>query len=318
MPLSVSKNQLRNYLKTFIDTYRNHIKKEYPAYSNQFPFYEALKAIGVITHNRVYVIFTKDDKPRKTSIDVFDADDIPDLMRVKDAKNPKWEDIFALLNIETYILDIPHFDFYSSYRMTNDNYWTEAHAPNVALQSVQFHYDYVESQEDPTIFRKGEKKPPTIMLRYTFVYNTIDQRSLRNKVEEIFDIAEEGEEILITGWIGSFAVPLLNSLEDKNVKFRIITHKPTPPERGKNPSDEYVVFAKILTQKYPENVRILTNLHGRLLISDKESLVSSADLTKDSQEGKYETGIGTTDGLAILELKKFFEEMWNRAEPLKT
>jgi len=318
MPVSVSKDQLKNYLETFIDAYRNHIKKEYPAYFNQFPFHGALRAIGVITHNRVYVIFTKDGEPKRTEIDVFDEGDIPDLMRVKDAKSPKWEDIFALLNIQTYIPDISSslYDSFSISRTTHDAYWKEG-APK-ALHSVQFHYDYVESERNPTVVLKGEEKPPTIMPKYTFVYNTIDKRSLRSKVEEIFDITEDGEEILITGWIGSFAVPFLNSLKDKNVKFRIITHKPTPPERGKNPSDEYMVFTKVLTQKYLESVRILTTLHGRLLISDKEALVSSADLTKDSHEGKYEAGISTTDGLTILELKKFFEEMWGKAEPLKT
>jgi len=318
MPFSISKDQLRNYLRIFIHTYRSHIKKEYPAYFNQFPFYGALRAICVITHNRIYAIFTKDDEPKTTQIDVFDVDDIPDLSRVKDVKNPKWEDIFAFLNIETYIPDIPHRTFFSNLRMTKEGYWVEEIAQQIALDSVMFHYDYVESGKDPTIVLKGVAKPSTIVPRYTFVYNTIDERSLTSEIEKIFDAAEEGEEILITGWIGSFAVPLLNSLKNKNVKFRIITHKPTPPESKKNPSDEYIVFTTILAQKYPESVKILTNLHGRLLISDREALVSSADLTKDSREGKYEAGISTTDGLTISELKKFFEKMWERAEPLRT
>jgi len=112
-------------------------------------------------------------------------------------------------------------------------------------------------------------------------------------------------------------MPLLNSLTKKNVKFRIITHRPTVSERGKLPSDEYDVFANVLAKKYPENVRILGKLHARLLISEKEALVSTADLTKDSQEGKFEAGICTTDGLTILKLKKFFETMWESATPLR-
>jgi len=131
------------------------------------------------------------------------------------------------------------------------------------------------------------------------VYNTLDERVLRTKIEEIFDKAEKGEEILIAGWIGAFAIPFMKSLEKKKVKFRIITHRPPPPEKGKSPSDEYVIFTKILTKEYLENVRILTKLHARLLISDKETLVSTADLTKDSQEGKYEAGISTTNGVTI-------------------
>lgn len=50
-------------------------------------------------------------------------------------------------------------------------------------------------------------------------------------------------------------------------------HKPTPPKKGKSPSDE--VSTKVLTEKYSENARILTKLYARLLISDKEALVST-------------------------------------------
>ena len=306
-------------MKTFLRTYRSQIKKEYPAYFNEFPFYGALEVIGVITHNRVYVFFTKDGNPKRTQITILDENDIPDLMRLKDVKNPKWKEIFALLNIETYIPDVADSIYlpWVVARMTNDKYWTETHAPNVAQASVNFHYDYVERQKNPTIVLKGEEKPSTVIPKYSFVYNTIDERSLRGKVEEIIDKAEEGEEVLITGWIGSFAAPLLKSLTKKNVKFRIITHRPTPPKRGKSTSDQYDIFAKVLTKKYPDSVRILEKLHARLLISEKEALVSTADLTKDSHEGKFEAGISTTDGLTILELKKFFKKMWESATKLR-
>jgi hypothetical protein len=95
-----------------------------------------------------------------------------------------------------------------------------------------------------------------------------------------------------------------------------MTHKPTRPEKGKSPSDQYEVFTKVLSKKYPENTRILTNLHARLLISDKEALASSADLTKDSQEGKFEAGISTRDGLTIMKLREFFETMWEASDKL--
>ena len=308
-------------MKTFLKTYRNQIRKEYPAYFNEFPFYGALKAIGVITHNKVYIIFTKDGNPRKTTFEVLDETDIPELMRVKDALSPKDEDIYALLGIKTYIWDIYHGNIKHIRRTNGDAaYFDEEDASSIAFHSMVYHYQQsVERERDITMVTqlgKGEYEP-TIIPRYSFVYNTIDERSLRAKVEEIIDKAEEGEEILITGWIGSFATPLLKSLTKKNVKFRIITHRPTSPERGKRPSDEYDIFTNVLTKKYPDNVRILGKLHARLLISEKEALVSTADLTKDSHEGKFEAGISTTDGLTILELKKFFEKMWGSATKLR-
>ena len=322
MPVTVTKDQLENYLRVFLKTYRSHIKKEYPAYFNEFPFYGALKVIGVITHNKVYIIFTKDGNPKKTTFEVLDETDIPELMRVKDAIFRKEEDIFALLDIKTYIWDLPssNYDYYN--RVNGDaECFDEKDASRVALSSIKFHYKSIFDRRRKitrvTELGKGEYKPP-ITSKYSFVYNTVDERSLRVKVEKIFDKAEEGEEILITGWIGSFATPLLKSLTEKNVKFRIITHRPTPPERGKSTSDQYDIFTKVLAKKYPGNVRILGKLHARLLISEKEALVSTADLTRDSHEGKFEAGISTTDGLTIKKLKEFFEKMWEAAEPLKT
>jgi len=322
MPVTVTKNQLETYLRVFLKTYRSCIKKEYPAYFNEFPFFGALKAIGVITHNKVYIIFTKDGNPRKTTVETLDETDIPELMRVKDAIFQKEEEVFALLGVETYIWDLPSIDVYARNRIDGDAGWFhDKAASGAASNSIEFHYESIFDRKrnitKATKLGQGRYQPP-ITAKYSLAYNTIDERSLRDKVEEIIDKAEEGEEILITGWIGSFATPLLRCLTKKNVKFRIITHRPTPPEKRKRASDEYEIFTNVLTKKYPNNVRILGKLHARLLISEKEALVSTADLTKDSHEGKFEAGISTTDGLTIKELKEFFEKMWEAAEPLKT
>jgi len=317
----VSKEQLGNYLKTFLKVYRSQIKRKYSAYFSEFPFYGALKVIGVLTDNKAYIIFTKDGNPSKTTFEVLDVTDIPELMRVKDALSQKDEDIFALLGIKTYIWDIlPHEHSHRLRINRGAKYFEEKFALSLASESIAYHYrSSVEPEKDitrETKLGKG-KYQPTIASKYNFVYNTIDERSLRTKVKEIIDKSEEGEEVLITGWIGSFAMPLLKSLAKKNVKFRIITHRPTSPKRGRSSSDEYDVFANTLTKKHSDNVRILGKLHARLLISEKEALISTADLTKDSHESKFEAGISTTDGLTILELRKFFDKMWESATKLR-
>lgn len=310
MPVEISKGELKDYLNTFLKSYRARIKKEYPAYFNEFPFYSALKAIGAITPNKVYIFFTKDGNPKRTTIEVFDENDIPELMKVKDAYNPKRQDVYALLGIETYIPDLVAGHLWSERILGRRPYFDERNTMMAVDESIRNHYTAsVEKGSDITTVVSGTYTSP-ITSKYNFVYNTMDETFLREKVKEIMNNAEEGEEILITGWIGSFGVRLLNSMMKRNVKFRVITHKPTPPEKGKSPSDQYEVFTKVLSRKYPENVRMLAKLHARLLISDKEALVSTADLTKDSHEGKYEAGISTTDGLAIMKLKEFFEKIW--------
>lgn len=317
MPIEISRDELKGYLKEFLKSYRIRIRKKYPAYFNEFPFYSALRAIGVMTPNKVYIIFTKDGNPRKTTIEVFDENDIPELLRVKDAYNAKWDDIYALLGIKTHIPDCVSQPFFGDDRLSGIRpAFNEQNTAKTVDKSIGMHYRIsVEKGEDITEVVSGTYSP-SIIPRYGFVCNTMDETPLTEKVKEIFDKLEEGEEVLIAGWIGSFGVRLLNTLRRKNVTFRIITHKPTRPEKGKSPSDQYEVFTKVLSKKYPENTRILTNLHARLLISDKEALVSSADLTKDSQEGKFEAGISIMDGLTIAKLKEFFEKMWEASDKL--
>lgn len=317
MPVEISKDELKDYLKRFLKLYRTEIKEKYPAYFNEFPFYSALKAIGVITPNKVYIIFTKNSDPRKTTIEVFDENDIPELLRVKDAFHRKDEDIYALLDIKTYIPDLVRL-VRGQQTIGARSYFDEESTRGAVIQSIREHYtSVVEGGEDITRVVKGTYTQ-SIIPKYSFVYNSMDETLLSAKVKEILNKTEEGEEILIAGWIGSFGIRLLNSLMKRNVEFRIITKKPASPKKGKSPSDEYEVFTKVLTKEYPEKVRRLTKLHARLLISDKEALVSTADMTKDSHEAKYEAGISTTDGLTILELKKFFEKMWKSATKLRT
>ena len=317
LPVEISKEELEEYLKTFLRTYRTKIKLEYPAYFNEFPFYSALKAIGVMTPHKVYIMFTKDGNPKKTTIQVFDENDIPELIRVKDVYTPKRDDIYALLGVSTYISDLVHGRLREGRIWGIRPYFNEQNTIKAVDESIRNHYlASVEQEKDITTVVSGTYTP-SIIPKYSFVYNTVDETLLSKKVKEIMNKAEEREEILIAGWIGSFGTRILNSLEKRNIKFRIITHRPPPPERGKSPSDEYEVFTKALTKKYPDKVRILTKLHARLLISDKEALVSTADLTKDSHESKYEAGISTTDGLTILELKKFFEKIWEASTKLR-
>jgi hypothetical protein len=104
----VTKDELKNYLKEFLRLYRAEVKNKYPAYFNQFPFYSALRAVGVISPHYVYIYFTRDGNPNTTSIDVFDESNIPELVKVKDAIHMKEQDIFDLLGIRSYIPDLVH------------------------------------------------------------------------------------------------------------------------------------------------------------------------------------------------------------------
>ena len=311
----VTKDELKNYLKEFLKLYRAEVKNKYPAYFNQFPFYSALKAIGVISPHYVYIVFTREGNPNTTSIDVFDENDIPELIKVKDAINMKEQDIFALLGIKSYIPDLVH------------NMWQEHHSglrssfvePSISAavgESIKNHYtNCVETEKDPTYAISKDYKSPVIS-KYTFLCNTIEDTELSNKIEEIIDKTDMGE-VLIAGWVDSFGLRLLSSLAKRNIKFRVITHRPSTSEKWQPPSDTSEGFAK-LAKEYAENVRVLPKLHTRLLISDKEALVSTADLTKESLGTKYEAGISTTDGFMILKMKEFFENLWKTSTTLST
>jgi len=309
----VSKDGLKNYLKEFLKLYRAGVKNKYPAYFNEFPFYSALRAIGVISPHYVYIIFTRDGNPNTTSIDVFDENDIPELVKVKDAISMKEQDIFVLLGVKSYIPDLVHC------------FWQEHHyglrlsfiGPSISKavdESIKNHYTcFVETERDPVTVISGEYKT-SVISKYTFVCNTMDDTALSNKIEEIID-KTEGGEVLVAGWVDSTGMRLLSSLTKRNVKFRVITHRPSASGKWQSPSDISDVFSK-LVKEHTENIRVLPQLHTRLLISDKEALVSTADLTKDSLGAKYEAGISTTDGSAIIKMKEFFEKLWEASTKL--
>jgi hypothetical protein len=310
----VSKEELKNYLKEFLRLYRSEVKKKYPAYFNEFPFYPALKAIGVISPHHVYIIFTRDGSPTTTTIEVFDESDIPALSRIKDAFYPHRDEVCGLLGVKTYISDLV--------RNTDDgrvkglrSYFVE---PNISMavdESITNHHlESVERGTSITWALSGGTVAATVIPNYSFIHNTLDETKLSDKVKDIIERVEEGE-VLVAGWIDSYGMRLLNSLTKRNIKFRIVTHKPSLPERGGISSDTLEAFSK-LVKEYTENVRILAKLHARLLISDREALVSTADLTKESMESKYEAGISTTDGLAIIQLKEFFEKLWKAGTKL--
>ncbi len=310
----VSKEELKDYLEKFLELYRSEIKKRYPAYFNEFPFYSALKVIGVISPHFVYIIFTKDDDPTTTTIKVLDENDIPELLRIKDAINMKSEEIYRLMEVKTYIPDLVHSQW--SGRISGERLCFAE--PNISLaveESIKGHHTAsVETGKGITYVVSGAHIQ-SVIPKYSFVRNTMDEMALSEKIKGIIDNTEDGE-VLVAGWVDSVGMRLLNSLMKRGIKFRIVTHRPSSSESGKAPSDAYEVFSKI-AEEHTQNVRILTKLHARLLITDKEALVSTADLTKDSLEAKYEAGISTTDGFAIMKTKEFFEKLWVEGTKLK-
>lgn len=312
----ISKEELKNYLDEFLRLYRSEVRKKYPAYFNEFPFYPALRAIGVISSHYVYIIFTRDGNPKTTTIEIFDESDIPELLRVKDAIYPKREEIYGLLGVKTYIPDLIRSNLSDGKTKGQRSYFVGPNIPSAVNESITNHYtDSVGTDKDITWTVSGSRAVNVIQ-KYVFFYNTLDETELSDKIDDIIERIEEGE-VLIAGWVDSYGMRLLNSLTERNIKFRIVTHKPSPSERGGAPSDTLETFSK-LAKEYAENVRILAKLHTRLLISNREALVSTADLTKESMGAKYEAGISTTDGLTIIQLKEFFEKLWKAGTKLNT
>jgi hypothetical protein len=309
----ISKEELKKYLEEFLRLYRSEVKKKYPAYFNEFPFYPALKAIGVISPHHVYIIFTRDGNPMTTTIEVFDQNDIPDLLRIKDAFYPHNEEVYGLLGVKTIIPDLVSNLNDGRIRGLR-SYFVEPNISSAVDESITNHHtNSVERNLDIT-WAVGGAVTATVIPKYSFVYNTLDETKLSDKVNDIVGRVEEGE-VLIAEWVDSYGMRLLNSLTERNIKFRIVTHTPSTAERGRASSDTREAFSK-LSKEYAENVRILPKLHARLLISDREALVSTADLTKESMGAKYEAGISTTDGMAIIQLKEFFEKLWKAGTKL--
>ena len=136
-----------------------------------------------------------------------------------------------------------------------------------------------------------------------FYYNTIDEHSLKHKIENMIENAEE--KIQISGWIDTTLLRNLKEKANKDVTIEIITKKPN----DKSPASVKESYPKLV--EFSE-VKRNNKMHSRFIIVDKrEILLWSGDFTSYSLTMNFEAGIWINENYFIDQLVNFFNKVWN-------
>ena len=142
------------------------------------------------------------------------------------------------------------------------------------------------------------------------IYNKqMHVKEIYNKVKGMLHGAERIIRI-ISPYIDMFYEDIINLAKDNpNIQIKIIT-RPKKDIKGlreriaKNVLDLLQIATK-------GNIRISELIHSRLIIvDDREVLVSSADLTRDSLYDEFNAGIYTKDKETVIKSIEYFENIW--------
>jgi len=118
-------------------------------------------------------------------------------------------------------------------------------------------------------------------------------------------IENSREVLLISGYLDDSIVSFIIDAVKKGVKVKAIFRHITRPGNKK--------AFKILRNNGAQ-VRVNRDCHARFIISDeREAIISSGDLTRDSFYDHYEAGILTTDQATIKKATAFFYQMWDQS-----
>jgi phosphatidylserine/phosphatidylglycerophosphate/cardiolipin synthase-like enzyme len=130
--------------------------------------------------------------------------------------------------------------------------------------------------------------------------------ALKSKIEQM--LHEATKKIMVTGWLDTSLLDILQKKHAEGVSIRIITKR---PESG-SPQPTRTAYRKLVDIA---EVRRNELWHFRLIVcDDKEALVTSSDLTTHSLSQNFEAGVWTCSPMVVNRAIKLFEKVWQHAE----
>lgn len=150
-------------------------------------------------------------------------------------------------------------------------------------------------------------------------YPTADLRTRRKeiyeKVESLIHSVED-ELRISTLRIDMFYDDIIDLIRETSVDVKILTRQEAPS--GERKRIKQAVINELILETEDE-VRGDDIVHSRMVIGDDSQLViSTADLTRTQLHDEFNSGIYTRDGNAIKEAIRFFDDVWDEADPLDT
>jgi len=138
---------------------------------------------------------------------------------------------------------------------------------------------------------------------FELIFTTPQDKIIKDRSINLIENTQN--ELLISGYLDDSIVSFIIDVVKKGAKVKAIFRHITRPGNKK--------AFKILKKNGAE-VRVNRECHARFLVSDeREALISSSDLTRDSFYDHFEAGIITNDKATIKKTRDFFYKMWDQS-----
>lgn len=173
----------------------------------------------------------------------------------------------------------------------------------VADPKVYYTLDGETLQEEISSQKVIYEKLPPLDSAFQIIFTTPQDKIIKDRSINLIESTQN--ELLIAGYLDDSIVSFIIDVVKRGAKVRAIFRHITRPGNKK--------AFKILKKNGAE-VRVNRESHARFIVSDnREAMISSADLTRDSFYDHFEAGILTGDKETIKKLREFFYKMWDQS-----
>jgi len=173
----------------------------------------------------------------------------------------------------------------------------------VADPLVYYTLDGEAIQEEISSQKVIYEKLPPLKSPFELIFTTPQDKMIKDRSINIIENTQK--ELLISGYLDDSIVSFIIDVVKRGASVKAIFRHITRPGNKK--------AFKILKKNGAE-VRVNRECHARFLVSDdREALISSSDLTRDSFYDHFEAGIITNDKETIRKTRDFFYRMWDQS-----
>lgn len=145
-----------------------------------------------------------------------------------------------------------------------------------------------------------------------FIESSPEKRDLEGTINAMIQKLSEKDEICFTGYFDQQLLSLLfEAMKKKSIKVKIIC--PSIEGRGRENKSNKYALEKIMGKG--GLVRINDLMHARIVLTNNEILVGSADMKANSFGGKhYEASLWSNNPVIIQKVKNFLKKIWEESQ----
>ncbi len=170
------------------------------------------------------------------------------------------------------------------------------------LVSYQVTEELKEEEESPSKRVIYERLPP-LEKSFELIFTTPKDKLIKDRSINLIEDTEN--ELLIACYLDDSIASFIIDVAKKGAKVKAIFRHITRPGNKK---------AFKMLKKNGVEVRVNRESHVRFLVSDeREAMISSSDLTRDSFYDHFEVGIITNDKETIKRTREFFYRIWDES-----